>query len=385
MMKKTCLALAIPMLLAATSANAIELYKDEKNSLNMSGWLGFAALNDSHETSVIDDSSRIRFRFDRGEKNGWSSFAVTEWGINMVKGEDSLVLESGKLASEKDDDFLYNRLGYVGLSHDKWGSLSFGKQWGAYYDVAGTTDLPNVFAGYSVGAYTFGDGGLTGTGCADSAFQYRNSFGSFDIALQYAAKTNGDIELKNADGSAMNNSELSFDNSFGASVTYSVTDKFKLLAGFNRGDFDGHLDNVTIDETNEIIGIGAMYGDYYHYADNREASGLYVGFNAHQSKNNELVGGELYDATGAELMTAYQFDNGFVPMLVLTYLDLDTDNSTNIQGKWTRQFAMVGLHYRYSNDTVMFAEAKLDFSNMDNAALEAQEDNGFAVGINYFF
>ena len=27
----------------------------------------------------------------------------------------------------------------------------------------------------------------------------------------------------------------------------------------------------------------------------------------------------------------------------------------------------------------------LDFSNMDDAALEALEDNGFAVGINYFF
>jgi hypothetical protein len=46
---------------------------------------------------------------------------------------------------------------------------------------------------------------------------------------------------------------------------------------------------------------------------------------------------------------------------------------------------MLGQHYRYSNDTVMFAEMTLDFSNMDDAAQEAQQDNGFAVGINYFF
>ena len=31
------------------------------------------------------------------------------------------------------------------------------------------------------------------------------------------------------------------------------------------------------------------------------------------------------------------------------------------------------------------AEMKLDFSDMDDPALEAQEDNSFAVGINYFF
>ena len=384
-MNKTCLALVLPMLLTATSSQAVELYKDQKNTLDLTGWLGFAALNDGHDTSVIDDSSRLRFSFERSERNGWTAFATTEWGINMVSSDDGLVMQGGKLAAEKTDDFLYNRLGYVGMSHDVWGSLSFGKQWGAYYDVAGTTDLPNVFAGYSVGAYTFGDGGLTGTGRADSAFIYRNSVGPVQIALQYAAKTNGDVSLKNDDGSEMSNSELSFDSSYGASITYSATEKFKLLAGFNRGDFEGHLGNTQVDETNEIIGIGATYGDYYHYAEGREASGLYVGFNAHQSKSNELVNGDLYDATGAELMTAYQFDNGFVPMVVLSYLDLDTDATTPIQGNWTRQFAMLGLHYRYSNDTVMFAEMKLDFSDMDDAALEAQEDNSFAVGINYFF
>ncbi|AVV84892.1 porin [Shewanella putrefaciens] len=70
--------------------------------------------------------------------------------------------------------------------------------------------------------------------------------------------------------------------------------------------------------------------------------------------------------------------------LYLSYLDLDTDATTPIQGKWTRQFAMLGLHYRYSNDTVMFAEMKLDFSKMDDAALEALEDNGFNYSSSHF-
>lgn len=384
-MNKTILALAIPALLLCGSAQAIELYKDDSNSFGISGWLGFAAYNDGHETSVIDDTSRIRLSFERKERNGWTAYAATEWGINMVTSDDNLVLQGGRLAAEKTDDFLNNRLGYVGLSHDTWGSLTFGKQWGAYYDVAGTTDLPNVVAGYAVGAYTFGDGGLTGTGRADAAFQYRNDFGPLHLALQYAAKQDGEVSVQDSNGEPLANSELDFDSSYGASLTYSVTDKFKLLAGFNRGDIDGHLEGSELKVTNQIIGIGAMYGDYYHYAPNREASGLYVGFNAHKSDNNELVGGELYDATGAELMLAYQYDNGFVPIAMLSYLDLDTDQHSAIQGNWRRQFAMLGLHYRYSKDTVMFFEAKLDFSDMDDPAEDAAQDNNFAVGINYFF
>ena len=376
-MKKTCLALAIPMLLAATSANALELYKDEKNSLTLTGWLGFAAVNDSHETDVVNNLSQMSFNFEREERNGWTAYARTEWGINIVSGENSLVLDGSALAAEKTEDFLNNRIGYVGMSHDKWGSLTFGKQWGAYYDIAGTTDLPNVFAGYSVGAYTFGDGGLNGTGRADSAFQYRNDFGPLHIALQYAANSNHKIVEDNA--------QLESDDNYGASLTYSVNDKLSLLTGFNTSKVTGTIDGTNVDLTNEIIGIGAMYGEYYHYADGRDSKGLYIGFNAHQSENNEVVDGQFYDATGAELMVAYQYDNGFVPMAVLTYLDLDTDSTSAIQGKWTRQFAMIGLHYRYSNDTVMFAEAKLDFSSMDDAAQEAGEENGFAVGINYFF
>ncbi|AVV84894.1 porin [Shewanella putrefaciens] len=149
----------LPVLLTATS-QAIELYKDSKNSLDLSGWLGFAALNDSHDTSVIDDLSRVRFSFERNEKHGWTAFATTEWGINMVSSDDSLVMQGGKLAAEKNEDFLYNRLGYVGMSHDEWGSLSFGKQWGVYYDIHRSTQrLCRIHA--------FSDGGLTGTGRAD--------------------------------------------------------------------------------------------------------------------------------------------------------------------------------------------------------------------------
>ena len=385
-MNKKLLALLVPSILMAGSAQAVEIYNDQTNSIKMMGWLGFAAINDTHDTAVVDNFSRVGFRFDRQEKNGWRSFAHTEWGINMVTSDDSLNYTGGQLGAEKSSDFLFNRLGYVGLSNDKWGSLTFGKQWGVYYDVAYTTDVLNVYTGYSVGAYTFGDGGLTGAGRADSAFIYRNSFGDLSFAVQYAAKQNGDVALYDKDGMAINDgSHVDFDTSYGANMTYHFTDKFKVIAAINRGDFTGELAGESVDDTNEIIGIGAQYGSFYQYAPNRDADGFYVGFNAHKSKQNELVGGELYDSTGGEFMIAYQYENGFVPSFLLSYQDLDTDASTTIQGDWTRQFAVLGLHYRYSNDTIMFAEAKIDFSDMDDKSYEALQDNSYAVGIRYFF
>lgn len=33
----------------------------------------------------------------------------------------------------------------------------------------------------------------------------------------------------------------------------------------------------------------------------------------------------------------------------------------------------------------MYAEAKIDFSNMDDKAYEDLQDNNYAVGIRYFF
>ncbi|ABZ77991.1 porin, gram-negative type [Shewanella halifaxensis HAW-EB4] len=37
------------------------------------------------------------------------------------------------------------------------------------------------------------------------------------------------------------------------------------------------------------------------------------------------------------------------------------------------------------NNTVMFAEAKIDFSEMDDKSFENLQDNSYAVGIHYFF
>lgn len=60
--------------------NATPLYQDDNNSLDLSGWLGVALL-DEQSSELVDNSSRVNFTFQRNEKDGWSSFATTEWGL----------------------------------------------------------------------------------------------------------------------------------------------------------------------------------------------------------------------------------------------------------------------------------------------------------------
>lgn len=69
-MKKSQLALLLPLLIGASSVNAMELYNDNKNSLGLTGWLGFNALYDGDETAVNDNLSQLRFTFEREEQIG---------------------------------------------------------------------------------------------------------------------------------------------------------------------------------------------------------------------------------------------------------------------------------------------------------------------------
>ena len=63
--------------------------------------------------------------------------------------------------------------------------MSFGKVWGAYYDVVAGTDNALVWGGFASGAYSLdGSGGIDGVGRADKAIQYRNSLGNLSFALQ---------------------------------------------------------------------------------------------------------------------------------------------------------------------------------------------------------
>lgn len=114
------------------------------------------------------------------------------------------------------------RKGFIGADFKKYGSISIGKQYGAYYEVAGSTDISENNSGYA--SYVFSpegtDGGYSGTGRASNSILYKNSFNNLKFALSAQFKL----------------AERKFNtvvNSFSSSVVYLLPLNINLGLAFN--------------------------------------------------------------------------------------------------------------------------------------------------------
>ncbi len=366
-----------------------QMYDDGVNKVGLSGWVDVRAVNTQGNTELVDGASRFRLSLSRQLTPELQAFAVTEVGVNVV-GTTEISIAGGDTVHTRNDETFNMRLGYIGLAHDSYGSISLGKQWGVYMDVAENTDLPHGWASTAAGAYTFnGDGGLNGTGRADKAIQYRNSFGNFSFAIQMQARISSDeffdvVEANDpitVNGQPTDLQHISYDHTHGMSVRYKFTDKLNVVMAHNQGEFVATMaNNDTLSAKDTITGIALTYGKLYD-------DGLYLGMNANQSENHEVdnVGRIIPKSVGFELVSGYSLGNGFTPMFSVNYLKADDSyNELYQDSEFTRAFAVVGVHYDFSKETILYAEARKDYSDMSKAQLK-HEDDGIAVGIRMYF
>jgi len=239
-MKRKLVSLAIAGILAAPTVSAVEVFKDEKNTVAVGGYIDARVINTQGQNEIVNGASRINFDFKRQLKNGWEAMALVEWGVNPVGSSD--IVYNNRFESIQ-DEFLYNRLGYAGLKHDKYGQITIGKQWGAWFDVVYATNYSYVWDGNAAGVYTYNkdDGAVNGTGRGDKTLQYRNSYNDFDFSVQTQLKNSAfytcdvsnitesqcQANFESGDAAAQ---QVEFNYTFGGAVTYNVTDKLKLTA-----------------------------------------------------------------------------------------------------------------------------------------------------------
>ncbi|MFB2652403.1 porin [Shewanella seohaensis] len=400
-MNKTLVATALAALFLAPTVSAIEIYKDDKNAVEIGGFIDVRVINTQGETEVVNGASRINFGFSRELTNGWNAFAKLEWGVNPVGSSD--IVYNNRFESVQ-DEFFYNRLGYAGISHDEYGTITIGKQWGAWYDVVYNTNYGFVWDGNSAGVYTFNkdDGAVNGVGRGDKVVQYRNSFGDVSFAVQAQLKNSSfyTCDIENITESACEAEwnagkkeaqQVTYDYTYGASLTYKATDKLSLMAGMNRGEFDvayGTGEQKTAVDL--IYGVGATWGDF-------DKNGLYAAANVHKEENHDTdnIGRLIKDAYGVETLVSYKFDNGLRPFV--SYNILDAGNDYVIQPNFNadpndvfkRQFVVVGLHFVWDPNTVLYVEARKDYSDFTStdkaqeARMSLSEDDGIAIGIRY--
>ena len=400
-MKRTHTALFVAGMLVIPTATAIEIYNDQTNSVTVGGFIDARVINTQGETEVVNGASRINFDFMRQLKNGWQAFALLEWGVNPVGSSD--IVYSNRFESIQ-DEFLYNRLGYVGLKHEDYGQVTLGKQWGAWYDVVYNTNYSLVWDGNAAGVYTYNkdDGAVNGTGRGDKVLQYRNTWGDFHLALQAQLKSDEfytcdivDISRSSCEvlWNQGNNAaqKVEFNSTYGAALTYSVSPNLKVTAGVNRGQFDIVYAGGRNQSVNDLIyGMGITYGDFYK-------PGWYASANINKNKNHDTdnLGRLIKDAVGLESILSYRFDNDIRTFVAYNVFDAGSDYviqpnfNADPEDVFKRQFAVIGAHYFMSDDTILYIEARKDFSDFssNDAEQEAQmsqtEDDGIAIGFNY--
>ncbi|CAD6365229.1 porin [Shewanella putrefaciens] len=400
-MNKTLVATALAAIFLAPSVSAIEIYKDDKNAVEIGGFIDVRVINTQGETEVVNGASRINFGFSRELTNGWNAFAKLEWGVNPVGSSD--IVYNNRFESVQ-DEFFYNRLGYAGLSHDQYGTITIGKQWGAWYDVVYSTNYGFVWDGNTAGVYTFNkdDGAVNGVGRGDKTVQYRNAFGDFSFAVQAQLKnssfftcdieniTENECEARWIEGGA-DAQQVTYDYTYGGALTYKVTEMLSVSAGVNRGEFDidyGNGDQKTAVDL--IYGAGITWGNF-------DNNGLYIAANVNKQENHDTdnIGRLIKDAQGAETLVSYKFDNGLRPFISYNVLDAGKDYviqpnfNADPDDVFKRQFVVVGLHFVWDPNTVLYVEARKDYSDftstdkVQEARMSLSEDDGIAIGIRY--
>ena len=384
-MNKTLIATSIAILMASPSLSATEIYKDAKNQLTLGGYGDFSVLNTNGTTEVVNNASRINFQFSHRLDNGLKAFSTMEWGINPF--DSSLVYNRESLFSSQNSDLLKSRLAFIGVSYNEYGSLTFGKQWSAWYDVVGGTDNAFVWGGAAGGEYSLdGSGGIDGVGRADKAVQYRNTIGNLSFTLQAQLQDNT-IDLTGFDNVDPNGvSSLTYGNTYGASATYDATDKLSFSVGGNHGEFKGFdsTTNEKIDTSDEIYGASVSWGTL-------SGDGLYLSANYNKNKFHETDnnGRLIPDADGIEAMVSYYADN-IRSYIVYNSLSADNYSFTGDGGvgqnvtEYHEQSLVPGIAYIWDSTLTTYIEGKIDMSDYVTNGVKSDGDSAVAVGIRYY-
>ena len=264
------------------------------------------ALVTSGRNGTVDgQTSRIGVRIEGKERiKSVKGFARGEVGFNFLEATEEIYrgLDEGRGILE--ESLFFGRLYYIGADvSDK--RISFGKQWSAFYDVGVFSDQMPFFAGEGTGVYAAGtDGGLSGTGRADGALQFRDAIGIFKYTAQ--------IQIRNVS----DNNRLVADT-VGGSVTWKRNDRMQIGGAFN----------VVRDGVPDPSGDQPREGDRafilgYRYQEEEVYAGATVTlFNNHDRDNL----GNYFGGIGFEWYGGYQWSERLLLRLAISSLNPDSD------------------------------------------------------------
>jgi predicted porin len=311
------------------------------------------------ETTLDDSTSRLGIRGKMDLGKDYQFFGRLEFGTNIV-GEVTNFLIGGDPGTEEgsEDVAVPLRLAFVGFEGPT-GRGSFGKQWAVYYDVAVFTDQAPFFGAAASGAYAAGtDGGISGTGRADQALQYRFAHGLFKFGLQ--------AQLRN-----VTENNQSFADTWGVSVNYQFKEGVTLGAAYNEvrdGVLEPEPEQPKAGDRAAILGV-RWQDDRNYYAV------TFTDFHNHEKDDQ----GGFFSGIGWELYADHKVTERLGVGGTWNYQRPDSDHLSD----YLVDFLSVGLGYELGKKWKFFLIYKFD--NSLNSEGDSLGDNTLGVAVFYNF
>jgi predicted porin len=316
-------------------------------------------VNTDGVSEIRNNSSRLGLRGEKALGEGLTAFARLELGVNLVNN-DRTIIETGDPGAPigQGSQAFSSRLGFIGLA-TRAGSISWGKQWSPYYDVAEFTDQFQLFSAAASGAFAAGtDGGLAGTGRAERAAQYRKRFGPVSIGLQVQNR-------------ATSPNDQGWADTWGGAVVVGGREGFAAAAAYNQvrdGVANPNPNQSQLGDEAAIVGVRYRSGGWY---------GAMTFSVLTQHEVDDL--GRRFDGRGLELALVRDITNRLWLELGFNNLQPDSDHP----GRFRVRFGVSNVVYQFGDASRVFAGVKFDGGRTSDGTSRPRAV--FAGGLRYNF
>jgi len=326
--------------------------------------------NSDGDIKLSDGGSRIGVDAEYPLLTKLNVFGRAELGFNLLSELD-LLDATDRPPEDQEGNSFFKRLLYVGFEVPGY-FLIYGKNWSAYYKVAGFTDRFAGTGGNASGTYNAGtDGGATGTGRAQGVLQTRLQMGKisevngikpFNLNLQVQ---HGE-PIPRVDGAH-------YGTAVGLSAIHQVRPNLGIGIAYNIAQIndldDPDIRNAGLDGDAQAILVGVrQFGDKWYL-------GTVVSRLLNQDTTDQ---GKYFDGWGWEVYGQYQLRENIWLTGGWNYLRPDSDP---LNGDYEIKYGVVGL--RYSQDgfkNMIYANVQLEQSRLTDGE---RKDNVYSIGVRW--
>lgn len=350
---KTKLALAISSIMIASSAHAVQLIKDDKNDVQLTG-LAYAGhtFGDSEKSAAYGNNTFFRFGTDAKSKIDDNLTVVGKYEAQVKMNDAENEINSGQGSNVR------TRHIYGGLNVKDIGTFTYGRQWGTLYEMIGISTDTGYTDGYTGSALGLGVDRFASIRGSD-LLKYQGTFGKAKVGASYKFRTLRDSATADNDNSA-----------YALATTYEVIPNLTLGAAYTGGDRAASSNNASLSL------FGLKYDDKKWY------------FATNYSIGSDFIADNV-DHKGYETALAYTFTNGFGVQTTWEKERVDTGSST-VDGY---NAYTVGVKYAFSPNLYAAFDYRVNKLPANayvpvkaygtGAAVDAAND--FQFGIKYIF